>query len=65
MPCQWLHLASLTTEEHLCGKPGNPYCEEHQREMDYIHSLDDDWKETEASRKPICEDPKENKGRKR
>jgi hypothetical protein len=64
MPCQWLHLASLSTDEHFCGKSGDPYCPEHQREMDHIHSLDGDWKEVEATHKAVCEEQKEDKGRK-
>jgi hypothetical protein len=58
MTCRWLHLSSLTTEEHLCGEPGKPYCPEHKAEMDYIHGLDDNWKEVEAK-------GEKDKGRKR
>jgi hypothetical protein len=55
MTCLWLFLASRTTQERFCGKPGHPYCEEHLAEMDYIHRLDEDWKEIETSR---CDEPK-------
>jgi hypothetical protein len=58
MTCSWLYLASLTTSERFCGKPGHPYCEEHQAEMDYIHSLDVDWKEIEATHKAVCDEPR-------
>jgi hypothetical protein len=58
MPCQWLFLASRTTPERFCGKPGHPYCPEHQAEMDYIHSLDNDWKEIEATHKAVCDEPR-------
>jgi hypothetical protein len=47
------------TPERFCDKPGHPYCEEHQREMDYILSLDEDWKEVEATHKAVCEEPKQ------
>jgi hypothetical protein len=57
MPCQWLYLASRIIPEHLCGKPGDPYCPEHQREINLIHSLDDDWKEVEATHRAVCEEP--------
>jgi hypothetical protein len=40
MTCRWLFLASRTTEESLCGKPGYPYCEEHQPEMAYFEKSD-------------------------
>ncbi len=58
MICSWLFLASRTTPERFCGKPGHRYCPEHQAEMDYIHRLDDDWKEIEATHKAVCEEPR-------
>jgi len=58
MTCSWLFLASRATPEHLCGKPGTPYCPEHQAEMDYIHRLDEDWKEIEATHKAVCDEPR-------
>jgi hypothetical protein len=33
MACVWVLLASRTTDERLCGKPGGPRCLEHQREI--------------------------------
>ncbi len=47
--CSWLYLASPTTEERLCGKPGHPYCEEHQREIEYLEQLDWEYQEIERS----------------
>jgi hypothetical protein len=32
MSCRWLFLASAK----LCCKPGDPYCAEHQGELDYM-----------------------------
>jgi hypothetical protein len=58
MSCSWLYLASLTTPERFCDEPGHPYCAEHQAEMAYIHSLDEDWKEVEATHKAVCEEPR-------
>ncbi len=63
MTCSWLFLASRTTPERFCGKPGHPYCSEHQAEMDYIHRLDEDWKEIEATHKAVCEEPTETKSK--
>jgi hypothetical protein len=56
MSCRWLFLASRTAPERFCGLPGHPYCPEHQREMDYIHRLGEDWEEIEATHKAICEE---------
>jgi hypothetical protein len=36
MACVWVLLASRITDERLCGKPGQPYCRIHQREIDVI-----------------------------
>jgi len=58
MTCSWLFLASRTTPERFCGKPGHPYREEHQAEMNYIHTLDEDWKAVEATHKAVCEEPR-------
>jgi hypothetical protein len=57
MSCQWLFLASLTTPERLCGVPGDPYCPAHQRVMDYLKQLDDDFEEVEATHRAVCEEP--------
>jgi hypothetical protein len=59
MTCSWLFLASRTTPERFCGKPGHPYCLEHQADIDYIHRLDDDWKEIEATHKAVCAEPED------
>jgi hypothetical protein len=63
MPCQWLYLASKNSPEHFCTNPGHPYCPDHEREMNLIHSVDDDWKAVEH--KPFCDEQKEDKERKR
>jgi hypothetical protein len=49
MSCNWLYLESRTTPERFCGKPGHPYCPEHQREMDAMAQADKDWDEILAS----------------
>jgi hypothetical protein len=57
--CDWVHLPDKQNpNQRLCGKPGHPYCAAHQREMDYIHRLDDDWKEIEATHKAVCDEPR-------
>jgi hypothetical protein len=59
MPCSWLYLASRTSPEHFCGKPGHPYCPEHQREIDAMEQDDKNWDEILATHEAICEEPKE------
>lgn len=50
--CNWVHLPDRqNSTERRCPEEGEPYCEEHQAEMNYIRSLDNDWKESEATRK--------------
>jgi hypothetical protein len=50
--CRWVHLPDKQNpNQRLCGRPGHPFCGEHQAEMNYIRSLDNDWKEGEATRK--------------
>ena len=61
MPCSWLYLASRTTPERFCGKPGHPYCPEHQREIDAMEQSDKDWDEILATHEAVCEEPKEEK----
>ena len=34
MSCSWLYFESRTTPQRFCDRPGHPYCEEYQREMD-------------------------------
>jgi hypothetical protein len=51
--CCWLFLAS----SQFCGKPGHPYCAEHQLVLDYIRRLDDDCDEILATHRAICEEP--------
>ena len=58
MTCRWFFLAARTTPERFCGKPGHPYCPEHQLEMDNIHRLDEDFEEVEGTHKAVCEEPK-------
>jgi hypothetical protein len=53
MSCSWLYLASLTTPESLCGQPGDPYCEEHRKTMDYLKQLDNDFKEVEETHRAV------------
>ncbi len=58
--CNWVHLPDKENAlPSTCTKEGEPYCEEHQAEMDYIHSLDNDWKEIEATHKAVCEEPRD------
>ena len=59
MSCSWLYLESRTTPERFCGKPGHPYCPEHQREMDAMQQTDKDWDEILATHSAVCEEPKE------
>ena len=59
MACSWLYLASRTSPERFCDKPGHPYCEEHQREMDAMEQANKDWDEILATHRAVCEDPKE------
>jgi hypothetical protein len=59
MTCSWLYLASRTTPERFCGKPGHPYCPEHQREIDAMEQTDRDWDETLAALNAVCEEPRE------
>jgi len=57
--CCWLYLASRTTPERFCGKPGHPYCPEHQREMDAMEQADKTWDEILATHRAICEESQE------
>lgn len=59
MTCSWLFLASRTTPERFCGKPGHPYCPEHEREIHAMEQTDKDWDETLASFSALCEEPRE------
>jgi hypothetical protein len=59
MTCSWLFLASRTTPERFCEQPGNPYCPEHQREIDAMEQADNDWDEILAALSAVCEGPKE------
>jgi hypothetical protein len=58
MACSWLYLASRTTAQRFCDKPGHPYCPEHQREMDSMEQADKDWVEILATHMAVCEEPK-------
>ena len=54
--CNWVLLPDKQNpNQRLCGRPGHPYCEEHQAEMNYIRSLDNDWKESEATHEGVCD----------
>lgn len=54
--CNWVHLPDKQNpNQRLCGNPGHPYCEEHQKEMDHIKQLDEDWKEIGATHIAVCE----------
>jgi hypothetical protein len=57
--CSWLYLASHTTPERFCEKPGHPYYPEHQLEMDAMEKSDKDWDEIPASHEAVCEEPNE------
>lgn len=43
--------------ERFCGKPGHPYCPEHQREIDAMEQSDKDWNEILVSHQAVCEEP--------
>lgn len=38
--CRWVHLPSLGWPGRLCGRPGYPYCSEHQRELAAMEQAD-------------------------
>ncbi len=59
MPCRWVYLASRTSPQRFCDKPGYPYCPEHQREIDAMMQSDKDWDEILASLQAVCEELKE------
>ena len=59
MPCGWLYLASRTTAERFCDKPGHPYCPDHQREMNAMQQTDKDWDEILATHRAISEEETE------
>jgi hypothetical protein len=59
MTCSWLYLTSRTTPERFCGKPGHPYCLEHQLEMDAMEQADKDWDEILSTHRAICEEEPE------
>jgi hypothetical protein len=48
MACVWVLLASRITDERLCGKPGDPQCLEHQRELDAMMQADRNWDEMQV-----------------
>jgi hypothetical protein len=57
--CNWVHLPNKENAlPSTCKNEGEPYCPEHQAEMDYIHTLDEDWKEIEATHKAVCDEPR-------
>lgn len=61
MACRWVLLASRTTEERLCGKPGEPYCPEHQGEIDAMEQPDKNWDEIFSSLDAVREESKEER----
>jgi hypothetical protein len=56
MACRWVYLASYSTPERLCGQPGDPLCEEHQKLMGYLKLLDDDFEEMEKTHKAVYDE---------
>lgn len=52
MSCRWPFLASM----ELCGKPGHPYCAEHQCEIDAMERAEEDWHEILATHRAISEE---------
>ncbi len=62
MPCCWLYLASRTTPQRFCEKPGHPYCVEHQAEIDAMEKSDTYWDEILASLQAVCEEPEQPEG---
>jgi len=60
--CEWAFLPALDDKvESACGAPvddDSRYCAAHQEEMDYIHTLDEDWKEIEATHRAVCDEPR-------
>jgi hypothetical protein len=55
MACSWLYLASSTTPERFCSKPGHAYCEDHTRLLAYLNQLDDDFTEIEKTFREIID----------
>jgi hypothetical protein len=55
MSCRWLFFAS----PQFCGKPGHPYCAEHQCEIDAMKQAEEDWREILATHEALCEEPAE------
>jgi hypothetical protein len=62
VPCCWLYLASRTTPQRFCEKPGHPYCPEHQREIDAMMQSNKDWDEILASLQVVCDEPEQPEG---
>lgn len=58
MACIWVLLASRTTAERLCGKPGDPYCPEHKEQMDAI--AEGDWAGIAQSQEVSVQDCQRN-----
>ena len=56
MACSWLYLASRTSPQRFCDKPGHPYCPEHQLEMDAMEQTDKNWDEIIATHEAVCEE---------
>jgi hypothetical protein len=63
MSCSSRYLASGTTPEHFCDKPGHPYCPEHQREIDAMEQAGKDWEGILTSHRAICEEETEGEQR--
>jgi len=53
--CLRLYPASRNKPERFCGKPGHPYCEEHETEITAIEQADKDWDEILATYEAVCE----------
>jgi hypothetical protein len=54
MSWSWLYLASRTTTEHFCGKPGHPYCPEHKTVMEDLMRLDEDFEKAKETHRAAC-----------
>ena len=57
MSCRWVYLPSTSTTGRFCGKPGHPYCPEHEAELAAMEQAEKDWGEILASYKALCDEP--------
>jgi hypothetical protein len=48
--CNWVLLPDRqNSTERRCPEEGEPYCEEHQLELDYMHRVNEDFEESNAA----------------